>query len=115
MSVSIRAKLPKGDTNGLANHEQWLADNPDGVLTVVGILRADTVESRPHNDDDPRLVKTVLLHLEAINGTEGGRAEKAMRKAYETRTGKRELPFEEQPTPDARDDGEDGTDAGDAP
>jgi len=97
MSVTIRAKLPKSDTNGLAHLEGQLADNPDAVLVVVGLVRADTIEARPHDDDDPRLVKTVLLHIEAVNGVEAGRAEKTLRATYEARTGKKELPFEEPP------------------
>lgn len=100
MSVTIRAKLPKGDTNGLAHLEGSLAADPDEVLVVIGLIRADTIEARPHDEDDPRCVKTVLLHLEAVNGAEGARVDKMMRTVYERRTGKRELPFEEPPAPD---------------
>ena len=95
MSVTVRAKLPKGDTNGLAHLEGTLAADPDAVLVVVGLLRADTIEARPHDEDDPRCVKTVLLHIEALNGAESDGTEKLMRSIYEGRTGKKELPFEE--------------------
>lgn len=95
MTVTVRAKLPKGDTNGLAHLESALAADPDEVLIVVGLLRADTIEARPHNEDDPRCVKTVLLHLEAINGPEGAEADRMLRKVYEARTGKSMLPFED--------------------
>jgi hypothetical protein len=95
MSVTVRAKLPKGDTNGLAHLEQALADDPDEVLIVVGFLRTDTIEARPHNDDDPRCVKTVLLHLESVNGPEGADVDRMLRKVYEARTGKAALPFED--------------------
>ena len=95
MTVTVRAKLPKGDTNGLAHLEGVLAADPDDVLLVVGYLRADTIEARPHDEDDPRCVKTVLLHLEAINGTDRDKVDKMLRKVYEKRTGKTELPFEE--------------------
>jgi hypothetical protein len=94
MTVTVRAKLPKGDTNGLAHLESSLAANPDDVLVVVGLLRADTIEERPHDEDDPRCVKTVLLHLEAINGTDGAKVDDMLRKVYEQRTGKTALPFE---------------------
>jgi hypothetical protein len=100
MSVTIRARLPKGDTNGLAHLEGQLASNGDGVLVVVGLIRADTIEQRLHDEDDPRVVKTVLLHLEALDGKNADASEKLMRKVYEARTGKRELPFEEPPAPD---------------
>lgn len=95
MSVTIRAKLPKGDTNGLAHLEASLADDPDNVLVVIGLIRADTIEARPHDEDDPRCVKTVLLHLEAVNGADAGKVDKMLRGIYERRTGKKELPFEE--------------------
>ena len=95
MSVTIRARLPKGDTNGLAHLEGALAADPDDVLVVVGLIRADTIEARPHDEDDPRCVKTVLLHLEAINGNDGVKVDKMLRAAYERRTGKKELPFEQ--------------------
>jgi hypothetical protein len=94
MSVTVRAKLPKGDTNGLAHLEGTLAADPDAVLVVIGLLRADTIEARPHDEDDPRVVKTVLMHLEHVNGPIGADAERMMRDAYEARTGKASLPFE---------------------
>jgi hypothetical protein len=98
MSVTVRAKLPKGDTNGLAHLEGSLATDPDAVLVVVGLLRADTIEERPHDEDDPRCVKTVLLHLEAMNGVDGEKVDKLLRKVYEQRTGKIVLPFESDET-----------------
>jgi hypothetical protein len=95
MSVTVRARLPKGDTNGLDHLEQTLADDPDAVHVVVALVRADTIEARPHDEDDPRCVKTVILHLEVVTGHDGDQADKAMRVVYETRTGKTELPFED--------------------
>lgn len=97
MSVTIRARLPKGDTNGLAHLEGQLATDGDSVLVVVGLIRPDTVEQRLHDEDDPRVVKTVLLHLEALDGKNAESTERMLRRAYEARTGKRELPFEEPP------------------
>lgn len=94
MSVTVRAKLPKGDTNGLAHLEAALAAAPDDVLVVIGLLRPDTIEERPHDDDNPRCVKTVLLHLESINGADGQKVDAMLRKVYEARTGKTALPFE---------------------
>lgn len=95
MTVTVRAKLPKGDTNGLAHLETSLAADPDEILVIVGLLRADTIEARPHDEDDPRVVKTVLLHLEAVNGPDGADVDRLMRKIYEQRTGKTALPFED--------------------
>jgi hypothetical protein len=95
MSTRIRATLPKGDTNGLAHLEAAMAADPDEVYIVVGFLRPDTIEQRPHNEDDPRVVKTVLMHVEALTGADGDEADRMLRKVYEQRTGKVVLPFED--------------------
>lgn len=108
MSVTIRTRLPKSDQNGLAHLEGSLAADPDEVLVIVGLIRADTIEARPHDADDPRCVKTVLLHLEAVNGADGAKVDKMMRAVYERRTGKRELPFEEPEQSNVRPLREDG-------
>jgi hypothetical protein len=97
MSVTVRAKLPKGDTNGLADLEASLAANPNQQILVVGFVRPDTIEERPHDDENPRLVKTVLLHVEALDGDAAARAEKALRDVYAKRTGRTQLPFEVDP------------------
>lgn len=94
MSVTVRARLPKGDTNGLAHLEERLAVEVDQTLVVVGLLQTDTIEARPHDDDNPRLVKCVLLHVEALDEADAEHADKLLRAVYERRTGKAELPFE---------------------
>lgn len=102
--MTVRARLPKGDLNGLAAFEQRLADSildetgeVDGRLIVVGVVQADTVELRAHDDDDGRVVKTVLVHVEVLDAkTDRERADKLMRKLYAERTGKAELPFEDE-------------------
>ena len=95
MSVRIRATLPKGDKNGLAHLEEALAFDPDEIVVVVGILRPDTIEARPHDEDDPRVVKTVLLHVEALTAADAAEADRMIHAAYERRTGKVMLPFED--------------------
>jgi hypothetical protein len=95
VSVTIRAKLPKGDTNGLAHLEPLLADDPDRQIIIVGYLQTDTIEARPHDDNNPRAVKTTLLHLEALDGDDGDTAAAILRAAYEARTGKVELPLDD--------------------
>lgn len=99
MSVTVRARLPKSDQNGLAHLEgAWAAALMDGAaddIIVVGVLRPDTVEMRPHDEDNPRLVKTVLLHVEQVPGGADQKAvDTILRAVYEARTGKTELPFE---------------------
>ena len=95
MSVTVRAKLPKSDLNGLAHLEGRLAEDPDTPIIVIGFVQADTIEARPHDSDNPRLVKTILLHVEAVNGKDAATAEKMLRATYQSRNGKAELPFEE--------------------
>lgn len=95
MSVTIRARLPKSDQNGLAHLEGAFAANPDDIIVVVGLVRADTIEDRPHDDDDPRVVKTVLLHVEAVREGDVAKVDKLLRAQYAQRTGKTELPFEQ--------------------
>ncbi len=95
MTVTVRAKLPKGDTNGLAHLENVLAGDADTVIVVIGLLRPDTIERRPHDEDNPRVVKTVLLHVEAVDGPDAAEAERVLRKVYENRTGNASLPFED--------------------
>jgi hypothetical protein len=96
MSVRVRAKLPKGDTNGLAPWEAKLAENPDQPVAVVALIRADTVELRPHDEDDPQVVKCVFLGIEAIGDKADAQAtEGLLRSTYQARTGKLTLPFED--------------------
>jgi hypothetical protein len=97
MSVRVRAKLPKGEGNGLAPWESKLAANPDKPIVVVALMRADTVELRPHDEDDPQVVKCVFLGVEALaNGEPDAKTvEGILRSIYEARTGRMTLPFEE--------------------
>jgi hypothetical protein len=96
MTVRVRAKLPKGDGNGLACWEAKLAENPDTPITVVALLRADTVELRPHDEDDPQVVKCMFLGIEAVGDTaDAGVVDGILRQVHEARTGKLALPFEE--------------------
>jgi hypothetical protein len=107
VSVTIRARLPKSDQNGLSHLEGNFAANPDDIVVVIGLVRADTIEDRPHDDDNPRLVKTVLLHVEAVIGDgDIAKVDKLLRAVYAKRTGKRQLPFEENG--DTAEDNDDG-------
>lgn len=96
MSVTIASKLPKGSENGLAHMEGQLAAKPDDVTVVVGLVRTDRITNVPHDTDNPRIVTTALLHVEAITTeADAKRTEKLLRSVYEQRTGKKELPFED--------------------
>jgi len=96
MSVTVRAKLPKGDSNGLATWERKLAENPDTPIPVVGLLMTDTIEARPHDDDDPQVVKCVFVGIEAVGDAKtAAQVETLVREAYQARTGRLALPFED--------------------
>lgn len=95
MSVTISNKLPKDDTNGLAHLEARLAANTDEAIVVVGIIRTDRITNVPHDSDNPRIVTTALLHVEALGEQDGPKVEKILRDVYQARTGKKELPFED--------------------
>jgi hypothetical protein len=95
MSVRVRAKLPKGDGNGLASWESRLADNPDAVIPVVALIRADTIEQRPHDTDDPRVVKLVFVGIEGVGDkAEAKTVDALVHQIFEARTGRMTLPFE---------------------
>lgn len=99
MSVTIASKLPKDDTNGLAHLEAQFAEHPDDVVVVVGLVRTDRITRVPHDPDNPRIVTTALLHVEALTSdVDAKRVDKIMRGVYQSRTGKRELPFEADDT-----------------
>lgn len=102
MSVTIRGKLPKGDTNGLAHLETVLANDPDRSILAIVLLRTDVVEERPHDDDNPRVVKAAVLHLEPLEFEARHQADQLLRAAYTERTGKAELPlYDDDANPDA--------------
>jgi hypothetical protein len=101
MSVTVRAKLPKGDGNGLASWERKLAENPGAAIPVVALLRADTIEARPHDEDDPQVVKCVFVGIEAVGDAKAAaQVETLVRDAYQARTGRLALPFEDEGTDD---------------
>lgn len=98
MSVTISNKLPKDDTNGLAHLESRLAADTDEVIVVAGLIRTDRITKVPHDPDNPQIVTTALLHVEALNADDAKRVEKILRGVYQARTGKKELPFEDDDT-----------------
>jgi hypothetical protein len=95
VSVTIRAKLPKDDRDGLSHLESVLAADPNHSILAVVLLQTDTIEDRPHDDETPRVVKCVFLHVEPLFNNERDTAFKLLHAAYEARTGKVELPFED--------------------
>jgi hypothetical protein len=102
MSVRVRARLPKGDANGLAQWEAKLAADPDLVLQVVALVRADTIERHPHDLDDEVVVVCTLLAVEAPGDKADREAlDGVLRETYSARTGKLALPFEADDAADA--------------
>lgn len=95
MSVTVRGRLPKGDLNGLAALEGVLSKRnaKSKVHVAVVLIRADTIEEHLHDDDDPRKVKTVIMHVEPLEEAAAATADELLRQAYAERTGKTPLPF----------------------
>jgi len=99
MTITIANKLPKTDENGLAHLEGMFAEHTDDHVMVVGIVRTDRITDVLHDDNNPRIVKVSLLHVEALtNADDAKRVEKILRGVYQARTGKKELPFEDDDT-----------------
>lgn len=97
MSVRVRARLPKGDANGIAHLEARLAKDPDLVIPCVVLLQADTIEEHPHDTDDARVVKCTILAIETPGDkADAGVVDGLLRQTYSARTGKLALPFEDE-------------------
>lgn len=104
MTLTISNKLPKTDENGLAHLEGRFAEETDEHVIVVGIVRTDRITDVLHDDNNPRIVKVALLHVEALtNNGDAQKVEKILRGVYQARTGKKELPFEGDDDADAED------------
>ncbi len=95
MTLTIANKLPKTDENGLAHLEGRFAENTDEHVIIVGIIRTDRITDVLHDDNNPRIVNVALLHVEALGHGDAEKAEKMLRGVYQARTGKKELPFED--------------------
>ncbi|HTF52193.1 MAG TPA: hypothetical protein VK735_32520 [Pseudonocardia sp.] len=93
MSVKISSSLPIGDTNGLTAISAQLCDNPEAVHVAVVLLDCSQITTNTDNGD---VVPTARIRaIEPIAQTsDANEMRRLIRRAYERRTGKVELPLE---------------------
>lgn len=94
MSAKLAAALPADDRNGIGAISASLVDNPDGAHFVVALVDCSRVTT---NVDTGDVIPT--MRIRAIEGfpgatVDGGEVRRLLRRAYERRTGKFELPLE---------------------
>lgn len=93
MTVRLGGQLPAGDRNGLVRIVSQLIDDPHAAHVAVVVL--DCKQLTVNTDDE---TQTPLVRIRAIEPlvTEKdiATASDALRRAFEQRTGKIELPFE---------------------
>jgi len=97
MAVILRAKLPKGDTNGLARLATQVADDQEPVYVVMR-LDALKVITNLDDDSDPTSVLMGIAHVEVADPDQAMMLLDLLNNAYAARTGKRELPWDEIPS-----------------
>lgn len=93
MSIKISSSLPAGDTNGLTSISARMCDNPESVHVAVVLLDCSTITTNTDNGD---VVPTARIRaIEPIGQTtDANEMRRLLRRAYERRTGKVELPLE---------------------
>jgi len=97
MAVILRGKLPPGDTNGLSRVGQQLADDPERIY-VVAALDVSKVISNLDDETDPWSVVLRIAHVELADADLAMPVLDLLTNAYASRTGKRELPWDDIPS-----------------
>lgn len=90
--TKIASSLPGGDANGLTAIARQLIDNPHDVHVVVCLV--DCKKTTTDNDTGEIIPTARIRRVEPISGDDLALAQKMMRRALETRTGKTVLPFD---------------------
>ena len=94
MTVNVKGTLPKGDQNGLGELIGDLVREPYKSHVAICIIETSKIT---HNLEDGTIVPTVrVAAIEPIasDSAEAVRLRNMVRRAYEERTGRAELPFE---------------------
>lgn len=93
MTVRLGGQLPAGDKNGLVRITSQLIDDPHAAHIAVVVL--DCKQLTVNTDDETQVPLVRIRAIEPLL-TEGdiASASLALRKAFEQRTGKVELPFD---------------------
>lgn len=94
MSVKLSGSLPADDRNGIARIAAALVDNPTQGHWIVALVDCTDINQKVESGD---VVPTARIR--AIEGFEGHTADakelrRLLRRAYERRTGRVELPLE---------------------
>jgi hypothetical protein len=92
-ALSLSGSLPADDRNGLASIVRQLVSDPEDVHVAIVLLDTKKITTDVETGD---VVPTARVRaIEPISGTEDGKElERLLRRAYERRTGQRELPLE---------------------
>lgn len=91
--VKLGSHLPDGDKNGLVRISPALVDDPHGAHVVVMVI--DCKQLTTNTEDDSVTPLARIRHIEPLASADDVTAATAMlRRAFEQRTGKVELPFE---------------------
>jgi len=92
-AIKISSALPAGDTNGLVSISAQLCDDPEAVHVAVVLLDCAQIVTNTDNGD---VVPTARIRaIEPISQTtDANEMRRLLRRAYERRTGKVELPLE---------------------
>ncbi|MGH3834162.1 MAG: hypothetical protein ACRDSF_00440 [Pseudonocardiaceae bacterium] len=107
MSVSLAGNLPADDRNGLSALAGCLVDDPQAVHVVVALVDCVKITTKVESGD---VVPTARVRaIEPIGAhADAGEMRRLLRRAYERRTGKVELPLELERELDALAGDEDG-------
>ena len=90
--TKIASSLPGGDANGLVAIARDLIDRPHDVHVIVALV--DCKKTTTDNDTGEILPTARIRRVEVIQPNDIGLAQKMLRRALETRTGKTVLPFD---------------------
>lgn len=91
--VKLGAHLPDGDKNGLVRIAPHLVDDPHAAHVVIAIV--DCKQTTTNADDDTTTPLARIRHIEPLSSEEDiAAATGYLRRAFEQRTGKVELPFD---------------------
>lgn len=95
--TKLGSALPKDDGNGLVAISGELIRDPHQVHVVIAVVDC----SKLSTDTDTGLVVPTarIRSIEAMKGEDAELAEQLLRRAYEARTGRNELPFDDDPEP----------------
>ena len=90
--LTVSAKLPSDDRNGLPSILSDLLDDPTTVRPVLMLVDVNKIVSDPSTGE--RVPTLRIRAAEPITGPDAAEIDRMLRRAAERRTGKVELPLE---------------------